>query len=1148
MADFLLDWATANDDGTTTLSSGSGSVDVTVSTPTNSDGDSAAAVGEGSRFGESALAPSSGVSEPVTTTINFSEPVENLSFEIFDVDAGSCSWDDKVTVIARDAYGNIVPVTFSDTTANHAVSGNSIEGEGHDSSGVEGSGASDTVTVSVAGPIVSLELVYEDGDDATYSGTIGYSDMSFDLAQAPDGIVEGTANDDLIDAAYTGDPDGDMIDAGDAMLPGEASDDDIVLAGAGDDTVLSGCGDDEVYGGSGNDTLDGGTGNDILYGDGGAATGAATITFEYEEAGYHNTLGVYYIDPATGEIAQVEIAFDDTSAQGSGGDLEPGVSAYNYDNIPAGAQVGVFAITNGAGLNDFDGLGAGSFVFRDAATGGPATLDTVTPILVHVATDGTETVISGDIYHTAGYGSHVGLNADGVEHFAGVSENADGSVTLGFEDINANGDPYYADDQDYDDPVFSVALTGPDLTLLNSPYEVSTPAEVVDEGDDLLIGGAGDDSLFGGGGNDTLLGNSGADLIEGGTGDDYIVGDSPDGGSDYFEPSDKDISNVVFYYDTDGDGLYDHTVKIDNFPDSGTATFISNDLDDFYAELRDYIEVNDPALAGLEPLMGVSLKAGTERTYFAVDGNLNGALPDAGPTLNTGATDLVLEYSDFHQCYDPADAGGSGADGMGYDDTLIGGTGNDTIIGAGGSDSVDGGDGDDVIDAGNGTPLPDRGYPGLFPGDADPFDDRDTVFGGDGNDVIATGDDNDLIDGGAGNDVINAGVDDDTVKGGEGDDLITASEGSDLVDGGAGNDTIYGGLGPSFPDSLNIRDDQGDLVPDNGMDTIHGGAGDDVIHGEDDDDTLYGDAGNDWLDGGIDEDTIYGGTGNDTIIGGQGADTLSGGDDRDSFFGGNQGEFVHGGGGGDDYDTLDLTGAGAAQNPGGSLNVVYDSNPENGTVYFRDADGEITGTMRFEEIENVIPCFTPGTMIATPTGERRVEDLREGDKIITRDNGIQEIRWIGQKALNGRDLARAPHLKPILVQKGALGHGLPERDMVVSPNHRLLVANDRTALYFDEHEVLAAAKHLVNNRGVSVLNTLGTTYVHFMFDQHEVVLSNGAWTESFQPGDYTLRGMGNSQRNEILDLFPELRTHQGLEGYSAARKTLKRHEAALLLH
>lgn len=197
--------------------------------------------------------------------------------------------------------------------------------------------------------------------------------------------------------------------------------------------------------------------------------------------------------------------------------------------------------------------------------------------------------------------------------------------------------------------------------------------------------------------------------------------------------------------------------------------------------------------------------------------------------------------------------------------------------------------------------------------------------------------------------------------------------------------------------------------------------------------------------------------------------------------------------------------------------------------------------------DDVVPCFTPGTAIATPTGERRVEDLRVGDRVITRDNGIQEIRWLGAKSLNWDQLQSNKHLRPVMIKAGSLGNGLPERDMLVSPNHRMLVANDKTALYFEEREVLAAAKHLTGTDGIMNVETLGTTYIHFMFDHHEVVLSNGAWSESFQPGDYTLKGLGNSQRLEIFELFPELQSHKGVEGYTAARKTLKKHEAQLLV-
>lgn len=188
-------------------------------------------------------------------------------------------------------------------------------------------------------------------------------------------------------------------------------------------------------------------------------------------------------------------------------------------------------------------------------------------------------------------------------------------------------------------------------------------------------------------------------------------------------------------------------------------------------------------------------------------------------------------------------------------------------------------------------------------------------------------------------------------------------------------------------------------------------------------------------------------------------------------------------------------------------------------------------------------CFTPGVSIATPRGEITIEDLRVGDRIVTRDNGLQDIRWIGRRTLDWKTLAVNAHLKPVLIRQGCLGHGLPERDMLVSPNHRILVTNERTALQFDEDEVLVAAKHLVDHRHVKQVDSLGTTYIQLMFDRHEVILGNGAWCESFQPGDYTLKGIGNAQRLELFEIFPELRERAG-RGFPAARKALERHEAS----
>jgi hypothetical protein len=169
-----------------------------------------------------------------------------------------------------------------------------------------------------------------------------------------------------------------------------------------------------------------------------------------------------------------------------------------------------------------------------------------------------------------------------------------------------------------------------------------------------------------------------------------------------------------------------------------------------------------------------------------------------------------------------------------------------------------------------------------------------------------------------------------------------------------------------------------------------------------------------------------------------------------------------------------------------------------------------------------------------------------GDYVVTRDNGLQEIRWIGCRTMTATDFAETPQFRPVEIKRGALGLGLPERDMKVSPNHRVLIASDHAELLFEEREVLVPAKHLVGQDGVSVSKEEQTTYFHIMFDQHEVILSDGAWTESFQPGDMSLAGVDAEQREELFRIFPELKHKKGQDAYVTARKSLKAYEARLL--
>ncbi|MEM9437651.1 MAG: Hint domain-containing protein [Pseudomonadota bacterium] len=209
-------------------------------------------------------------------------------------------------------------------------------------------------------------------------------------------------------------------------------------------------------------------------------------------------------------------------------------------------------------------------------------------------------------------------------------------------------------------------------------------------------------------------------------------------------------------------------------------------------------------------------------------------------------------------------------------------------------------------------------------------------------------------------------------------------------------------------------------------------------------------------------------------------------------------------------------------------------------------DPNEAGNGKFAPEKGVI-CFTPGTMIVTNQGLRAVETLREGDLVFTRDNGMQPVAWVGSTTLSPRALQRQPSLAPVRIAAGSLGSGLPQRDVVVSPNHRMLIAHARAALHFGESEVLVAAKHLVGQPGVTRASPLaGLTYAHVLCERHQILMADGLWSESFQPGAPTVRSLESEMRQELVSLFPELRAHGGGQAFPAARRTLKAYEARVL--
>ena len=224
-------------------------------------------------------------------------------------------------------------------------------------------------------------------------------------------------------------------------------------------------------------------------------------------------------------------------------------------------------------------------------------------------------------------------------------------------------------------------------------------------------------------------------------------------------------------------------------------------------------------------------------------------------------------------------------------------------------------------------------------------------------------------------------------------------------------------------------------------------------------------------------------------------------------------------------------------NADGSFTVVGDGDTED--VSFTYAVESSTGeTDTGFVLLNMVPCFVAGTLIETREGKMPVEVLEAGDMILTRDEGFQPLRWIGQ-----RSVPATGKMAPIEIAANTFGtHNV----LRVSPLHRIMLQDEMAELLFGESEVLVAAKELVNDQSVRVREGGTVTYVHLLFDQHQIVISNGLESESFLPGGQITNLFEEEAVAEICAIFPELDPQTG-SGYSpAARRILRKHEAVLL--
>ncbi|SFI54181.1 Hint domain-containing protein [Jannaschia pohangensis] len=937
--------------------------------------------------------------------------------------------------------------------------------------------------------------------------------VSFNYADFNDGIVQGTSGDDVIDRAYTGDPNGDRVDANDQYTSQTTQ----------------------------------GTFNWSVYGDNAAITSTSSPT--QSEGGVDvtvtsnvptgSTFIANYEDNNAGTDESVHVpAGSGFSATSNARIFAGGIQTDTVINVD-------FNPTSGAGtstevhnvqfvISDIDGVINSANNFTDVVTIRAYDVDG-NQIEVQIRVLGNDSLSGNTV--TALVDSDEPSQADGA-----ILVTIPGPVDrfeIIYDNVPANGNPLtqqaiFLSDIRYDAISTQGNADSIEAGAGNDSVFAGSDNDTVDggSGNDTIDGGSGNDSLFGGTGNDRILGGTGNDTLDGGSGNDTLLGGA---GADLLDGGQNNDS-------LDGG--------------AGNDTLLGGDGADTLLGGADNDSLDGGA--GNDSLNGGTgndvLIGGTGNdTLLGGDGNdtLDGG--ENNDSLDGGAGFDILSGGSGRDTL-VSGTGGGVLDGGSGADILVGGSGNETLLGGSGNDTITGGAGNDFIDGGSNNDELSGG------------DDNDTLLGDIGNDTLNgdAGDDSldggagaDSLSGGTGNDTLSGGDDDDTLSGGDGSDTLFGDAGDDSLDGGSGADSLSGGIGN---DTLSGGDDNDTLSGGVGSDTLFGDAGDDSLDGGSGADSLSGGIGNDTLSGGDDNDTLFGDAGDDSLDGGSGADSLSGGTGNDTLVvgGGDTAE----GGDGDDYFVIDgtQTNGGAITIVGGegnestdaAGNVVGDTLDFNGqlvrgSIVYTNTDddaGGFSGTatlidgtiVTFSEIETII-CFAEGTQIDTPFGPRSVEDLIEGDLVRTRDDGMQTLEWIGRKrGMTTADTA------PVCFARGTIGNDRPLR---VSPQHRMMVRGWRAQLMFGQEEVLVPAKALIDGQGIVQEAPGFMTYIHLMTPRHQLIFAEGAETETFLPAAYGLDGIDEADRARLFVTRPDLRAD--LNAYGQAARYMPKARQAMLL-
>jgi hypothetical protein len=165
-----------------------------------------------------------------------------------------------------------------------------------------------------------------------------------------------------------------------------------------------------------------------------------------------------------------------------------------------------------------------------------------------------------------------------------------------------------------------------------------------------------------------------------------------------------------------------------------------------------------------------------------------------------------------------------------------------------------------------------------------------------------------------------------------------------------------------------------------------------------------------------------------------------------------------------------------------------------------------------------------GANLRTPCGARRIENIRPGDLIVTRDNGLQPVRMVWTRKVSAAELSADPSLAPVVLKPRAVGPMMPQNEISVGAAHRLLIPGWRLVDVPETTACLIPARDVAGISDAAYVDRSSedATFYNVVFDHHQVFCANGLPVESFLPSPSTMCALDRRVTDDITRLFPEL--------------------------